>query len=214
MDTRTLMSRARSAGSAAPNPAYVRGAAGSAAPNPAYVRGAGSAKRTRLRQDRACARYGFSERAGVHLDPHETHPELGTGVRCRSQAQKGIGYRADPVESMKTQAHFGKLRGERCGMGPLLLTVLNRLARYEPGVPAATNPGRRRPPASNVRLVLCCGAEGVDAPPAPRPSPSTGPSARRPRSGTGIPWAKARPRRVAPTRRTRPRTGRAASCRR
>src|SRR5688572_4890031 len=113
---------------------------------------------------------GYSERGArpldrvlqislVHLDPDEADPELRAGHRGRSQAHERIGNDCQPLESVQAEAHLGELGRKRGGVGTILLTALNGLVGDEPGVAAAADAGRGRPPAADVGLVLVLHAD-------------------------------------------------------
>src|SRR5688572_13013045 len=90
----------------------------------------------------------------VHLDADEADPELRAGHRGRPQSQKWIRNDLQPLESVQAEAHLREPWRKRGGVGPILLAALNCFVRDEPGVAAASDAGRRRPPAADVGLVL------------------------------------------------------------
>ena len=98
--------------------------------------------------------------SGIHLDSDEAHAELGARDRRRAKTQKGISDGSNAIEAVQPEAHLRKPRRKGGGMRSILLSVLDRLVRDEPGIPAAPKPRGRAPPASDVRRILIAHAHG------------------------------------------------------
>src|SRR3954453_18773534 len=90
----------------------------------------------------------------VHFNADEIESKLRGSDGRAAEAEKRVHREAHARKAVEPETIFGHTGREGCRVGTILVPVLNRVVRDEPGVPPASQVATARLPAADVRSVL------------------------------------------------------------